>query len=105
MLVQFEYAISPRLRAGPARQTKRLLRHCRAMTRDLLPFTAHLDDSVRADDGVRAMFALEQTVIGVLVGRHRRIAVHAHLEFRQLLAVCLEVFFPSAISFMTSALV
>src|SRR5258708_30550366 len=37
------------------------------------------------------MFTLEQNVIGVLVGGHRRIAVHAHLEFRKFLAVCLEV--------------
>src|SRR6266446_8981808 len=73
------------------RQSKRLLRHLRAVTRDLLPFAAHLDESVRGDDGVRAMFALEQNVIGVLVGRHRRIAVHAHLELRKFLAVCLEV--------------
>src|SRR5258708_12297269 len=37
------------------------------------------------------MFTLEQNVIGVLVGGHRRIAVHAHLEFRKFLAACLEV--------------
>ena len=52
------------------------------MTRDLLPFAAHLDESVRGDDAVRAMFTLEQNVIGVLVGCHSRIAVHAHLKLR-----------------------
>jgi hypothetical protein len=57
---------------GSVRQSKRLLRHGRAVTRDLLPFAAHLDESVRGDDGVRAMFALELNVIGVLVDRHRR---------------------------------
>ena len=61
------------------------------MTPDLLPFGAHLDESVRGDDGVRAMFSLDENVIGGLVRCHSRIAVHAHLEFREFLAVCLKV--------------
>jgi len=54
--------------------------------------------------GVRAMFTPNQNVIGVLVGCHSRIAVHAHLEFREFLAVCLKVLCV-AISFKSSALV
>ena len=47
---------------GAVRQSKRLLRHGRAVTCDLLPFAAHLDESVRGDDGVRAMFGSAKTV-------------------------------------------
>jgi hypothetical protein len=35
------------------------------VARDLLPFAAYLDEGVSGDDGVRAMFALDQDVSSV----------------------------------------
>ena len=61
------------------------------MTRDLPPFAVHLDESVRGDDGVCAMFPLDQNVVGVSVGCYCRVALYTYLKFGEFLAVCLDV--------------
>jgi hypothetical protein len=72
------------------RQNKRLLHLCPVRC-DLLPLVARFDESVGGDDGMGTMLAHNHNIIGILVGCHGRVAVHAHLELGKLLAVCLKV--------------
>src|SRR5882757_9943107 len=81
---------SPAERASRSK-CKRLLLHFSPVACDLLPFAIDFDKRVSSDDGVRATLTHDQNVIGVFVGCDGRIAVHAHLEFGEFLAVCLDV--------------
>ncbi len=65
----------------PGFRRDRLLR-LRRMAGDRFPFAAGLDKSIRGDHRARAMLALYQGIVGVLVSRDGRVvAIGANLEF------------------------